>query len=251
MDDSEKFGLDDFPSFLSRWSFGFIQTNRCLMILRSLATATLLTLAIGAMPAQAAFSSQDVVGSKFDSKVQTKTGACVRTRWMGGDDVCGVKAPPPPPAPAPYIAPPMPKPVVQAPPPPPPPMPKTIIKKEARTIYFNSGKNDVSAGGERKLDQLAETLKGAKDIQRVEIVGYADVMGKKSANYSLSERRAKAVEAYLNNRGYVNTSLAKTRSVGSDEATTVCEGKMKRDKKIDCHATDRKVEVEVVYAIQE
>jgi outer membrane protein OmpA-like peptidoglycan-associated protein len=222
------------------------------MMFRILATTSLLTLAISSIPLPVLAISKDVVGSIYDAKVQTKTGACVRTKWQSGDDVCGAKKEPPAPMPepAPYIAPPAPKPVVQAPRPA-PPVARTVIKQEARTIYFDSGKDILTKGGERKLDQLAEVLKGAKDIQRVEIVGFADPMGSKAANQALSERRAAAVQSYLNTQGYMSTSLAKTKAVGDTQASADCGGKMKRAKKVSCLVTDRKVEVEVVYATQQ
>lgn len=198
-------------------------------------------------------SSKDVVGSKYDGKVQTRNGSCVRTKWMAGNDPCAPEksSPPPPPIvePAPYVAPPAAKPVVQAPPP--PPVARTIIKQEARTIYFDSGKDVITPGGEKKLDTLAQILKEAKDIQRVEIVGYADPMGSRAANFALSERRAKAVQHYLNEHGYMSTSVAKTKAVGDTMASADCSSKMKRAKKINCLVTDRKVEVQVVYATKQ
>lgn len=218
------------------------------LLFRTLATTGLLTLALGAMPAAAGFSSQDVVGSKYDSKVQTKDGSCVRTKWQAGNDVCGTKkeAPPPPPPVVYEAPPPPPRPVVKAPPPP-PPIAHTVIKEDARTIYFDSGKSVITPGGQKKLDTLASTLKGAKDIQRVEIVGYADPMGSIASNQALSERRASAVQKYLNDHDYMNTSIAKVKAVGESQASAHCDAKMKRTKKIGCLITDRKVQVEVVY----
>lgn len=223
------------------------------LFFRTIAATGLLTLALGALPAAAVgYSSKDVVGSKFDKKVQTKDGSCVRTKWQSGDDVCGTKAPtPPPPPPVVYEAPPAPRPVVQAPAPRPAPVAKTVIKEEARTIYFDSGKAVITKGGEKKLDTLAAILKGAKDIQRVEIVGYADPMGSTAANQALSERRAAAVQKHLNDHDYMNTSVAKVKAVGESQASAHCDAKMKRAKKIGCLVTDRKVQVEVVYATQQ
>ena len=165
--------------------------------------------------------------------------------------MCGVKKEPPAPIPepAPYVAP-APKPVVLAPRPL-PPVRHTIIKEEARTIYFDSGKSVLTKGGEKKLDHLAATLKEADDIQRVDIVGYADPMGTSKSNQTLSEKRAEVVEGYLHKRGYLKTAVAKTRAVGDKEASANCSKKLKRAKKIDCLVTDRKVEVQVVYETEQ
>lgn len=220
------------------------------MMFRIFATATVLSVTLCLAPNAAMAVSKDVVGSEYDAKVQTKTGACVRTRWQAGDDACAPKreVPAPRPEPVPYVAPPPPPPKVQqVAPRPAPPVVRTVIKQEARTIYFDSNKSVLTPGGERKLNQLADVLKGAKDIQRVEIVGYADPMGKASANMALSERRAAAVQSYLNQQGYMSTSLAKTRAVGDTQATADCGSKLKRAKKVACLVTDRKVELEVIY----
>ncbi|MBY0428658.1 MAG: OmpA family protein [Alphaproteobacteria bacterium] len=222
------------------------------LMFRIIVTTAVLGMTLCLAPQSAMATSKEVVGSKYDNKVQTKSGSCVRTRWQTGEDACGIKPivrHDPIPEPAPYIAPPPPPPKVQqVAPRPAPPVTRTVIKQEARTIYFDSGKSVLTPGGERKLDQLAAVLKGAKDIQRVEIVGFADPMGKAKANMSLSQRRAAAVQAYLNQHGYMSTSLAKTRAVGDTQASADCGSKMKRAKKVACLVTDRKVEVEVVYA---
>lgn len=220
------------------------------MMFRIVVTSTMLGIALCLSPLPAAAVPKDVVGSKYDNKVQTKDGGCVRTRWQTGDDACAPKrVAPPAPAPVPYIAPPPPPPKVQqVAPRPAPPVVRTIIKQEARTIYFDSGKHVLTSGGERKLDQLTQVLKNAKDIERVEIVGFADPMGSAKSNMALSERRAAAVQTYLNQHGYMSTSLAKTRAVGDTQASADCNPKMKRSKKVACLVTDRKVEVEVVYS---
>lgn len=214
------------------------------MKMRIVGLAALAALAV-ALP-QTVFADtgvKEVVKSTFDTKVQTKTGSCVRTKWMTGSDACG-SAPPPPPPPAP---------VVQAPPPvvvqaPPPPVPRTVVKQEDRTVYFENNKDVLTPEAKQRLDQLAVVLRNAKDVQSAEIVGFASRMGNAKHNQTLSERRAHNVENYLHERGYVNTSVANVRAVGDTEAKANCSGKMKRNARIDCTATDRKVEVQIVYA---
>lgn len=207
-------------------------------------TVTLLGLSLSALPALAE-NTHDVVRGETDKVVQTKTGACVRTKWDGENNPCAPKREVPPP-PAPRVEAPKPAPVVAAPPPPPPPAPKTVVSREARTVYFDFNKDDLTAEGRSRLDQLAMILKKATDVQRADIVGFADPMGKRDYNYALSARRAKAVESYLHEQGYMNTAIAKTRAVGEDQATTTCERMKNRSKKIACGAEDRKVEVEIV-----
>jgi OOP family OmpA-OmpF porin len=214
------------------------------MLTRSIAALALLAVALHALPASAApFNSKDVVQGETDKIVETKSGDCVRTKWQAGTDPC---APPPPPPPPPVVqAPPPPPP--PAPPPPPPPAPRTVINKEDRTVYFAHDSDRLAPEAKARLDQLARTLTAARDIQRAEIVGFADRMGSKSYNYALSAKRARAVEAYLNQRGYINTSVAEVRAVGEEKPTAECAGKLKRETKIACLSPDRKVEVQIIY----
>ncbi len=190
-------------------------------------------------PAYAQASTKDVVRSDNNSIVQTKTGACVRTRWQDSTDACAPPAPPPPPPVVVQMPPPV---VVQAPP------PRTVIREEERTVYFEFNRDQLTPEAKQRLDALAMALRGAKDIQRAEIVGFADPMGSTKYNQALSERRAYAVESYLNAQGYLNTSRAQVRAVGEDQASADCAKKMKRNRRIECLATDRKVEVQIVYA---
>lgn len=199
-----------------------------------------------AQPALADSGVKEVVRSTYDSKVQTKTGSCVRTKWMSGSDACG-SAPPPPPPPAPVVE--MPPPVVVQAPPPAPKPPRTMVNQEDRTVYFENNSDKLTPEAKQRLDQLAVVLRNAKDVQRAEIVGFASRMGNAKHNQALSERRARNVEAYLHERGYVHTSVANVRAVGDTEAKAECGGKMKRSARIDCAATDRKVETQIVYVV--
>jgi OOP family OmpA-OmpF porin len=50
------------------------------------------------------------------------------------------------------------------------------------------------------LDEVVRSLMAYPDV-RVEIRGYTDSVGKASANFALSQRRADAVKQYLTNAG--------------------------------------------------
>jgi OOP family OmpA-OmpF porin len=192
-----------------------------------------------------AINAHDTVSSDGDKVVQTREGSCVRTKWDDGINACAPKKVVVPIAP-PVLVPVPPRIVVQAPPPAPIP-PRTIINNQARTVYFESNKDQLTMEAKSKLDQLAQILKQAKDIRSAAIVGFADPMGNKKYNYALSQRRAKAVENYLHQNGYTRTVMADVRAVGEDDASADCPRKLKRKQRIACLATDRKVELEVVY----
>src|SRR5690606_28543076 len=70
---------------------------------------------------------------------------------------------------------------------------KTVLGSEDRVVYFNFNSADLSADAQTRLNSAARTLIAAKDIQRVDIVGYADRKGSHSYNEALSKRRANAV----------------------------------------------------------
>lgn len=159
-------------------------------------------------------------------------GTCTRTKWEEGKDECAV---------APRV-------VAQ---PAPQPVERTVLSKEDATVYFAFDSAQLAPDAKEKLDDVATTLQGAKDIQSADIVGYADIMGNKSYNEALSRKRAQAVKAYLAERGYLNTQVAAVRGVGATNSVTQCDLKMPRDEKIACLSADRRVEVEVKYITTE
>lgn len=201
-----------------------------------------------AASAHADATETDAVRNRMDEAtvIHSHNGNCVRTKWNNDGDPCAPPKPPQPPVA--YVPPPAPAPVHL----PPPvmvrrPIIQTLVEEEKRTVYFAFDKADLSSEARAKLDALAVVLKQAKDIQQVDIVGYADKMGRAKHNIPLSERRAKAVEDYLHQQNYYKTSIAKVRGVGSSEAMAQCKSK-KRVNKIACDSPDRKVTVEIVYS---
>lgn len=207
---------------------------------------------IGAgLPGSAATLENDAVRDGADGDVvRSHDGNCVRSHWNNQEnDPC---APAKKPEPVVMAPPPV---VVAAPPPPPPvmvrrPVVQTLISEEKRTVYFASNQATLSASAQAKLDSLVPVLQNAHDIQRVNIVGFADKMGKSKANLLLSQRRARAVEAYLHGRHYMNTKVVDLRGVGSSEANAPCGKVKKRSRKIICNSPDRKVTLEIVYTHQ-
>ncbi len=159
-------------------------------------------------------------------------GTCARTKWEEGSNPCAV-------APR-VVAQPAPKPVE-----------RTILSQEEKVVYFGFDSAQLSTDAKGKLDDVATTLQGAKDIQSADIVGYADIMGNKSYNEALSRKRAQAVKDYLAERGYLNTQVAAVRGVGATNSVTQCDLSMPRDEKIACLSADRRVEVEVKYVTTE
>jgi OOP family OmpA-OmpF porin len=138
----------------------------------------------------------------------------------------------------------VPKPVVSAPvappkaaaPPPkiaavPPPPPKPSIKPEGR----------------RKLDELADALRGLQH-DTIVATGHTDRAGSVSYNQRLSQRRADAVKNYLMTKGL---EVGKISAIGKGKSQptlkpTDCRGPgMTRAAVIACLQPDRRVEIEV------
>lgn len=193
-------------------------------------TLALAALAVTAssLPAAAAFQDQETVRSSYGNIVVDSRGNCIRTRWVGDGNECGVTE----------LS------RVDI------PQARTEIKADERTVYFEFDKATLTAEARQKLDDLAYTLLQARDIERAEIVGYADRIGNTSYNMNLSKRRAQSVQNYLTQRGYLNTRVAEVRAVGESQSTTPCAANASRNEQIACLSPDRKVEVEVIYRDQ-
>ena len=163
-------------------------------------------------------------------------GSCVRSQWQAGSDEC--------------------KPAVKeekvvVTPPAPPPAPKTVLSKDQSSVLFDFDSAQLTPAAQQNLDQVASTLGAAKDVRQADIVGYADRIGNSKYNVALSEKRAKAVAAYLNSKGYAHTNVTEVRGLGATNSKTQCSESLKREERITCLAQDRRVELEVVYAEQQ
>lgn len=125
-------------------------------------------------------------GSGEDARLRfVSTGIEVRHRFLPAE--------PPPPAPV----------VAAAPPPAPPPAKQKIV---LRGVNFDFDKATIRPDAMAILDQAASTLKDAGEVQ-VSIDGYTDSVGSEDYNQRLSERRAEAVRAYLEQHGVAASRL--------------------------------------------
>jgi len=182
-----------------------------------------------AAPVLAAGGSQDTAVDHRDNTLTNSWGNCVRTKWNADSDAC---APAPKPEP------------VAAPAPPTPPAKSLINSREARTVYFNFNDESLTEESRAKLDSLAYAIRGAKNIERADIIGYADEMGNSDYNIALSERRSQAVEEYLSRLVNIPTAVEEVRGLGETNSVTDCSEETSRAKRISCLARDRRVEVE-------
>ena len=174
--------------------------------------------------------SQKAARDVWDGIVRNTYGNCVRTKWDADLDPC---APPAPPAP----------PVVQVPPPPPPP----VVSLEQRTIYFDFDSAKLTPDAVAKLDALVSVIQSSNQIIQAGVIGFADEMGNEEYNLALSQKRAEAVEAYIDSRVSIDTRVMELRGLGESNPVTDCSAIKKRAEKISCLAQDRRVEVAFKY----
>lgn len=185
---------------------------------------------ISATPASAE-DSQKAARDGWDGVVRNTFGNCVRTKWDAATDPCAPPAPPPAP------------PVAQTPPPPPPPM----VNLDQRTIYFDFDSAKLTPEGIAKLDALVDIIRSSNQIIQAGVIGYADEIGNEAYNLALSQKRADAVEQYIDSRVSIDTRVLELRGLGESNSVTSCDGITNRAEKITCLAQDRRVEVAFKY----
>lgn len=100
---------------------------------------------------------------------------------------------------------------------PPAPPPRVVVAKERlelkEKVFFDTGKTTIKPQSYGLLDEVAAVLKGNPDVKRVVIEGHTDSKGGKVANTKLSAGRAKAVRAYLVEKG-VEPARLETKGFG-------------------------------------
>ncbi len=178
--------------------------------------------------------TKDTVGDVRGNIAVNTFGNCVRTKWDNASDAC---APAAVPAPAP----------VAAPAPAPAPQPVAQLSKEARTIYFDFNKDNLTAESVGKLDTLVAAIQASKGVTHANIIGYTDEIGSDGYNQKLSERRADVVKEYIGSRVAVDTRVAEIRGLGKSNPVSDCKEIKKRKEKIACLGKDRRTEVEFEY----
>ena len=184
----------------------------------------ILTLSFVAPTQAAEHDERDVVHDVRGNVIRgTLFGNCVRTDWASGNgDECGQQQ------------------VAKV-------SKHRQIAEEERTVYFEFNKTQIITSESAKLDSLSDTLKSMNDITGVSIVGYADRIGTSKYNEKLSKQRAKIVEKYLQKRGYLNTTIAKTSWLGETAPITECPNNTNRKELITCLGKDRRVTIEIQY----
>jgi OOP family OmpA-OmpF porin len=100
---------------------------------------------------------------------------------------------------------------------------------DLKNIYFGFDSDVIHPASRRLLDHSASVLLRHPDLQ-LEIAGYADTLGPERYNMALSQLRAEAVRAYLEQAG-VNPANLTVRGYGESNSAT--------------HAANRRVEIRI------
>lgn len=171
------------------------------------------TLSVMFAPAASAGVYQHVVKNSFGHTTMNTFNNCVYSTWNSASNECvGAKAD------------------------------LRQLDKEMRTVYFDFNKSTLNSKEKAKLDQLSKMIKDAKDVESLDLVGFADQIGDTGYNKRLSIRRAETVKAYLASKG-LKTRKTRIEGMGESKPVTSCNH-ADRKQQIACLAEDRRVEIE-------
>ncbi len=147
---------------------------------------------------------------------------------------------PAPVAPKPVVAPAAPAPVVAAPAP-----SRMVLSGDALFKLGKAGVRNLSKTGKQSLDDLAAKIKTMGEVDKINIIGHADVTGRAKANQKLSEARARSVKSYLVAKG-IKSAIIATSGKGDTEPVVQCDMSLPSKDLAECLAPNRRVEIEVV-----
>lgn len=122
---------------------------------------------------------------------------------------------------------------------------RVVLSGDALFSTGRSGIRDLSQEGRARLDEVVARLRGMGEIDQVRVVGHADPTGNAQANQRLSEARARSVKSYLIAKG-VRPNLIITSGLGDTQPVVQCDASLPRDELRECHAPNRRVEIEIV-----
>ena len=111
--------------------------------------------------------------------------------------------------------------------------------------FDKSTGDDLLPQGKATLDEIAAKLQvNYIQIDRIQLIGYADRLGSDNYNQKLSERRALTVKHYLQSKGIDN--VIEVKAVGEHNQVETCGTSTKPTKQLtDCLQPNRRVTIEI------
>jgi len=124
---------------------------------------------------------------------------------------------------------------------------KTMDYALSSDVLFNfgkSGRNDITQQGRQAINELIGKInKDGVQLNRIQVIGHTDPIGKPATNMRLGQQRANTVRTLLVQGGLPARNLSAS-SAGSDElVVNDCSGT--RAEQIQCNAPNRRVVVRV------
>jgi len=117
----------------------------------------------------------------------------------------------------------------------------------AGDALFPLNKDDIksiSAAGQARLAAFAADLKQWKSIERINVVGHTDRLGKPAYNIDLSRRRANNIRLYLISQGLPAERIAATGE-GGGKPLVQCTGTIRGKLLADCLQPNRRVDITI------
>ncbi len=121
---------------------------------------------------------------------------------------------------------------------------KVVLAGDALFQSGKSGIRDLSKEGRARLDEVIGKLKLLGDIEQIRVVGHADPTGNVASNRKLSEARARSVKSYLIAKG-VKPAVIISSGMGDTQPVVQCDKALVKQALKDCHAPNRRVEIEI------
>ena len=122
---------------------------------------------------------------------------------------------------------------------------KVVLAGDALFVSGKSGIKDLSKDGKVRLDEVIAKIKAMGSVEQIKVIGHADPTGNAKTNRSLSEARAKSVKSYLVAKG-VKPALIITSGMGDTQPVTQCDKTLAKEVLKECHAPNRRVELEII-----
>jgi outer membrane protein OmpA-like peptidoglycan-associated protein len=111
-------------------------------------------------------------------------------------------------------------------------------------VLFAYKSDQLSGEGRSALDDVARVVMQEVELRRIDVAGHADRIGSDTYNFALSERRARAVGAYLAQRG-IPSGMIFIEGRGETSPVVTCPGDAVTDALKACLQPNRRVEITI------
>jgi outer membrane protein OmpA-like peptidoglycan-associated protein len=111
-------------------------------------------------------------------------------------------------------------------------------------VYFGFDSSRITKKSQNKLLALINKVKHDGYVLEAKVYGYTDRVGNEKYNLILSQKRAAAVEAFLEKNGEIISNISHIEGRGVDDAS-ICSKNLSRNELIKCLWKDRRVEVKI------